>query len=70
MPETRLKTVEAKGVYFPLFYQARGSCPLGGLTLYKLLPKTAKIDGDARKGGRNWKQFKTEKLAQINPIRQ
>jgi len=71
LPEAPLKTVEAKGVSFPVFYQARGSCPLVGLTLYKPLPKTAKkIDEDARKGGRNWKRCKTEKLAQINPIRQ
>ncbi|EGJ31984.1 MULTISPECIES: hypothetical protein [Moorena] len=44
------KTIGANGVSFPLFYQARGSCPLGGLALYKLLPKMAKIDGDLEKG--------------------
>ncbi|NEO90772.1 MAG: hypothetical protein F6K56_11175 [Moorea sp. SIO3G5] len=38
------KTIGANGVSFPVFYQARGSRPLGGLALYKALPKIAKID--------------------------
>ncbi|NEQ85282.1 MAG: hypothetical protein F6K26_35745 [Moorea sp. SIO2I5] len=28
MPEARLKTIGANRVSFPVFYQARGSCPL------------------------------------------
>ncbi|NEO51008.1 hypothetical protein [Moorena bouillonii] len=36
LPEAPLKTIEPNGVSFSVFYQARGSCPLGGIALYNV----------------------------------